>query len=281
MTEQHLGVDRSTPDHRSMLEDTAAAVMLPNLAPMVRKLAEDEPIELVWTNELGGTTYRVGHRYLKWAPAGSGLELQPEADRLAWAEPFHPVPRVLDVGADQSGSWLLTAALPGENAATSRWRGCPEVAVPALGRGLRAFHEALPVESCPFRWQDDEWLPVLSERAAAGAVEPARWHSEHRGMSVADALARAADPPPIDRLVVCHGDACAPNTLLSEDGEWTAHVDLRWLGVADRWADLAVATWSTVWNYGPGWEEPLLAAYGIDPDPDRTAYYRLLWDLGP
>jgi kanamycin kinase len=35
------------------------------------------------------------------------------------------------------------------------------------------------------------------------------------------------------------------------------------------------------WNYGPQWEGLLLSAYGIDPDPDRTRYYRLLWDLGP
>jgi hypothetical protein len=34
--------------------------------------------------------------------------------------------------------------------------------------------------------------------------------------------------------------------------------------------DLAVATWSTTWSYGPGWETP-----------DGTSYYRLLWDLGP
>jgi kanamycin kinase len=53
------------------------------------------------------------------------------------------------------------------------------------------------------------------------------------------------------------------------------------LGVADRWADLAVATWSTQWNYGPGWEQPLLAAYGVAADPERIRYYRLLWDLGP
>jgi kanamycin kinase len=51
--------------------------------------------------------------------------------------------------------------------------------------------------------------------------------------------------------------------------------------VGDRWADLAVATWSTEWNYGPGWENDLLRAYGVDPDPERVAYYRLLWDLGP
>ena len=32
---------------------------------------------------------------------------------------------------------------------------------------------------------------------------------------------------------------------------------------------------------GPGWETPLLDAYGIAPDPERTRCYRLLWDLGP
>ena len=83
------------------------------------------------------------------------------------------------------------------------------------------------------------------------------------------------------RLVVCHGDACAPNTLLHADGRCSGRVDVGALGLADRWADLAVATWSTRWNYGPGWEGWLLDAYGIDADPERTAYYRLLWDLGP
>jgi kanamycin kinase len=90
-----------------------------------------------------------------------------------------------------------------------------------------------------------------------------------------------AQPPPVDRLVVCHGDACAPNTLIGDDGSFVGHVDLGSLGVADRWADLAVATWSTTWNYGPGWEEPLLDAYGVNADIERIGYYRLLWELGP
>jgi kanamycin kinase len=78
---------------------------------------------------------------------------------------------------------------------------------------------------------------------------------------------------------VCHGDACVPNTLIGKDGRCCGHVDLGSLGVADRWADLAVATSSTVWNYGPGHERRLLDAYGVKPDPDRTFFYRLLWDL--
>ena len=47
--------------------------------------------------------------------------------------------------------------------------------------------------------------------------------------------------PALD-LVVCHGDACNPNFLLADDGNFTGYVDLGGLGVADRWADLAVAS---------------------------------------
>ena len=57
------------------------------------------------------------------------------------------------------------------------------------------------------------------------------------------------------------------------------HVDFGRLGVADRWADLAVATWSTEWNYGDGYEGLLLDAYGVEPDPERTNFYRWLWDF--
>ena len=78
-----------------------------------------------------------------------------------------------------------------------------------------------------------------------------------------------ADAPPADRLVVCHGDACAPNTLMADDGTFSGHVDLGDLGVADRWADLAIAT------HVAGLELPdrgsdgggiLLDAYGVTPD---------------
>jgi aminoglycoside phosphotransferase (APT) family kinase protein len=76
------------------------------------------------------------------------------------------------------------------------------------------------------------------------------------------AMAAAAETPPDDRLVVCQGDACAPNTILTPDGRCSGHVDLGSLGVADRWVDLAIATWSTDWHYGPGWQRHLVDASG-------------------
>jgi kanamycin kinase len=49
--------------------------------------------------------------------------------------------------------------------------------------------------------------------------------------------------------------------------------------VADRWRDLAVATWSVTWNLGPGLEQTFLEAYGAPYDEEQSRFYRLLYDV--
>jgi len=226
----------------------------------VRALARGASLEPVWVNELGGVTFAADDgRYIKFGPRNAETTFAGEAQRLAWARPFTPVPDVLEVGGDLTHEWLVTAALPGETAVAPRWVADPATAVRAIGEGLRALHDALPVAQCRFEWS-------VSSRFA---------NAHGRGIRIPEEL---HDPPAVDRLVVCHGDACCPNTLIGPDGRWTAHVDLGALGVADRWADIAVAAMSTGWNYGPGWEDPLIEAYGVEPDRERLAYYRRLWD---
>lgn len=166
-----------------------------------------------------------------------------------------PVPRVLGVGGD----WLHTAGLRGVSAVHPRWLARPAQAARAVGAGLRALHDRLPVADCPFDWSVNARL--------AGLAPPQR-----TGLGAS---------PPIDKLVVCHGDACAPNTLIGDDGRCCGHVDLGALGVADRWADVAVATLSLGWNYAGGpWDTEFFTAYGLEPDPARLDYYRRLWDAG-
>ncbi len=239
----------------------------------------------VWRNEVGGLTFEVDAEpdrcFVKWSPTVSGIDLRAEARRLEWAQAFTPVPRVLDMGADDRGTWLVTAALAGQNAVATRWKTDPATAVIAIGRDLRLLHDRLPVQECPFSWSAQDRLAVATTRAAADLIDRQRWHAEHRSLPVENALQVLADIPPTDHLVVCHGDACAPNMLLTDDGQWSGHVDLGSMGIADRWADIAIATWSTQWNYGPGWENLLLNAYGATADPLRTRYYRLLWEFEP
>lgn len=229
----------------------------PPVPPIVLALAAGHPVHAVWRNELGDVTFRIngGAEFVKVGGAHS-VDFAGEAGRLRWAAEHIRVPLVLDFGVDNGMAWLRTRGLPGVSAVHPRWQADPVLAVRAIAVGLRTLHDSLPVSSCPFDWSVDRRLPSL---------RPA-----HR--------ANLPDPPPIDRLVVCHGDACAPNTLIDDTGRCCGHVDLGELGVADRWADLAVATLSLGWNYpGPNWEPEFFDAYGIDADPMRIDYYRRLW----
>lgn len=138
-------------------------------------------------------------------------------------------------------NWMITAAIDGRSAVDVEGA----IAARALGTGLRALH-GLPVDDCPFDWS-----------------------AEQRG---------GVDVPAIDRLVVCHGDACVPNTLVGADGQWVGLVDLGALGVADGWSDLAVASMSLGWNFGDGFEGEFFDAYGIARDELRIRFYRDLWN---
>ena len=214
---------------------------------VVNRIADGREVSAVWVNELGGTTFSVGAgaefvaEFVKVYPDEHTHLLAAEEPRLRWARQFTTVPEVVDSGP----GWLHTRGLRARSAVDPRWAGEPRTAARAIGAGLRRLHDALPVTDCPF--DRPSWVPP--------------------------------DAPAADRLVVCHGDACSPNTLMADDGTFVGHVDLGDLGVADRWADLAIATLSLDWNFGTDdFQAVLLEAYGVAADADRIAYYRHAWD---
>jgi len=210
---------------------------------VVSNIAGGRPVAAVWVNALGGLTFEVdgGREYVKVTPPRWAQCLEAEIERLRWAAAYVRVPRVLGAGS----GWLHTAGLAGSSAVVPPWVADPRAAARAVGAGLRLLHDALPVGNCPFG--------------------PPAW---------------VGDQPCIDRLVVCHGDACAPNTLIDADGHCSGHVDLGDLGIADRWADLAVAEWSLRYNYRGDWRDEFFDAYGVAPDQERMNYYLRLWEAG-
>ena len=134
---------------------------------------------------------------MKWTPAESGINLAAERDRMAWAAAYTPVARPLDLGADAAGSWLVTTALPGENAVSPRWLADPRTAVTAIGTGLRALHDRLPVADCPFSWAAAERVAQAQRAAAAGWLHLGRWHEEHQPLGVDRALELVGEIPPV------------------------------------------------------------------------------------
>ncbi|WP_353080749.1 phosphotransferase [Tessaracoccus lapidicaptus] len=197
---------------------------------------------LVWRNELGGLTARlVGPDeqplYAKWSPE----DLLPEAERLSWLASRFPSPRMADYEEVDDGWLIVTLGMPGESAVGSVGMADPDRAAAAIGEGLAILHSLDPTD-CPFGPAD--WIGYQDD---------------------------------VNLLVVAHGDACAPNTLIDAAGAFVGIVDVGDLGVADRWADLAIASWSLEWNFGPGHEDALWAGYGEAPDPERIRRYRTLW----
>jgi kanamycin kinase len=173
-------------------------------------------------------------RYLKVHPAGTGIS--DEATRLRWAAQWVRVPRLIEYGSDGFRDWLMTAELSGVDASRHPWRQAdPARLAKAVGEALRAFHDAIPVDECPF------WFP-------------------------------GADTEPGADLVVCHGDYCLPNVFLS-DTEPTGYLDLGAVAVGDRWLDLAIGLRSLEHNLGTGLQDDYLTGYGLALDEaKRTAW---------
>ena len=219
---------------------------------IVVTVAAGRSIELIWRNDLGGLTFRIEDQFVKWNPRATGADLERERLRLNWLVGRHPVPLVVAAGSDAVAQWLITEALPGECAVGDTWRARRPEVILAIATGLRTLH-AIPIADFPATWTSEVWVG-----RAPDSLGPR---------------------PPVDQPVLVHGDACAPNTLISPAGQWTGNVDFGDLAVGDRWADLAIASLSIDWNFGEGHQDELFRAYGIDPDEARIDYYRSLWHL--
>lgn len=236
----------------------AADLPVPDL---VLALANGRQVTPVWRNRIGGTTWLLGGEhatYVKVGPAHHEFEIASDIARLDWVSAYVTTPTVLGSGTTDGIAWLETAALSGWGAISGHFdprTTSPEAMAAALGRALRSFHDAVPVEACPWTWSVEDRL--------AGAPLLTR--------------ARFAADPPLDP-VVCHGDACNPNFILDDSLACTGYVDLGRLGVADRWADIALATMSLGWNFGPGLTAAFLDGYGTHLDASKLGYYQALWD---
>jgi kanamycin kinase len=251
--------------------------------PELARVAPGWSAELAYRLVSGLTTWRLqgpdgAVRFAKVDTAGAYPSLRAESERMIWAVAYLPVPIVVALEEFGGTTVLVTEALPGRDATDPLWRDDLSALVHAMGRGLRRFHEAVGEEWCPFRFDLERALDHVERRVEAGAIA-GNFHDIHADLTAEAARERLRETRPEDEdFVVCHGDYCAPNLLL-EGRLVTGYVDLGELGVADRWWDVAVGAWSAGWNFGEEHEARFYEGYGIEPDPERIAFYRLLYDL--
>lgn len=201
-------------------------------------------------------------------------ELRGEVVRLEWLRGGVPVPEIVHVHEDALGIWLVMTAIPGAN--LTHFSGeSPAVKrrlAEELARALRRFH-ALEPHGCPFNHSAAREI----ERLEAQVSEREASVGESPGLQVArvklEAL-RAALPE--EDPVLSHGDACLPNILMLGH-ELSGFIDLGAAGLGDRYRDLERACWSLSYNYGEGYDEVFLSAYGLtEPDRRKLSFYREL-----
>ena len=73
----------------------------------LQQFAAGVDVELVWRNELGGLTFRVGDRFVKWNSRSAPIDLRRERERLEWASSRHPVPAVVGWDEDETAQWMV------------------------------------------------------------------------------------------------------------------------------------------------------------------------------
>ncbi|MEU8813424.1 APH(3') family aminoglycoside O-phosphotransferase [Actinoplanes sp. NPDC048796] len=201
-------------------------------------------------------------------------DLVGEGARLSWLRE-HGIPAAEVI--DCRPGLLVTAEVPGVSAA-EKW---PEASRPrivdALADMIHALH-ALPIAECPF----DRRLSVVMPEALAADVDLDDVDDERTGWTRDELVAQLISTQPSkEDLVVCHGDLSLPNVMLDpETWQVSGFIDAGRLGVADRWADLALVVRSLTEDFDPRREprpaDRFLNRYGIELDPLKNDFYRLL-----
>ncbi len=213
-----------------------------------------------------------------------GTQLSGEAARIEWlAAQGAPVPEVVEHGEEDGVAWLVTRALLGRRA-SAPWPAGQRAEVIDTVADIALTLHALPAADCPFDRSLAVTVPQAQAAGVAGLVDLADLDEERRGWGTERLLAElAATVPHHEDVVVCHGDFCLPNVLVDpETLRPTGVVDLGRVGIADRYADLALAVRSLAGpfnrQYGPDDAQRFLDRYllGAPVDNDRLAFYCLL-----
>lgn len=201
------------------------------------------PVQL---GESGDRVYRRSDG-ISYAKIGARSRLDNERLRLEWLSTTDiSSPVVLDwIVSSEGRACLLSSPIPGVPASTLSAPALKRAWL-SLARQIKALHD-LPVTGCPF----SRSLPLMMARAegivARATVNRDFLAPEQRDTPPPVLLAKLKEELPkrlsqeTEHLVVCHGDACLPNFMIDpETLRCTGMLDLGRLGIADRYADLAL-----------------------------------------
>jgi aminoglycoside 3'-phosphotransferase-2 len=250
-------------------------LQLPSLPLPLTYLERDYDFHQVLQGRSSASVYRLERAgrpclFLKAATESDASALRGEAERLGWLHGRLPVPELIEFAENSYGAYLLTSIVPGDDLTSFNKAGddSKRRMTVLLGEALAMLHE-VDAADCPFLHSVEHELARVKQLTGV---------AEEGDMSALLLELQSAAPPEVSQ-VLTHGDACLPNVLVLDD-RLSGFVDLGSAGLGDPYRDLAQTLWSLEYNYGPGWEEEFLEAYGMaGMDRGKLDYYLKLSSL--
>jgi kanamycin kinase/aminoglycoside 3'-phosphotransferase-2 len=213
--------------------------------------------------------------YLKISPRLPAHSLQKEKTKLEWLKNRLPAPEVRLFAEDEDTDFLLLSALRGVDASGIFLKKDISPVIEQLTVGLKTIHR-LPIDNCPLDERNDYKIELARKMVENNLVDEDDFDEINRGKTAENLFRELiASAPGDEDLVFTHGDYCVPNIIL-ENGNLSGFVDWGNAGVADRFQDLALLTRSVRYNFGAEYEDKVFEIYGIEPDPKKIRFYRLL-----
>ncbi|MGH2497959.1 MAG: APH(3') family aminoglycoside O-phosphotransferase [Ktedonobacteraceae bacterium] len=250
----------------------------------MRRLLAGSTLHPVSIGESGDQVFRIVRPdgtacYLKIADSPwQREELLAEKEHLEWLQGRLAVPEVYGFSTDNERTFLLLSEIPGLESCDKTFERDIPIVVRLLAEGLQLIHR-VEIVDCPFDRRLDHMIALAKRRVEAGLIDEADFDEQRKGTRARELLELLIkSQPEVEDAVFTHGDYCLPNILIeSSPARIAGFIDWGRAGIADRYQDLALATRSLAYNFGPGWEPLLWEAYGLQTvDPAKIEFYKLL-----
>ena len=178
--------------------------------------------------------------------------LHQEAQRIKWfVKENLGVPLIQYISADKD--YLLTKAADGLDA--THFLQEPEKICQAMAKALRELHQLRPADF-PTNHHLAHYRKVAQENYEKGYFYPKALLPQFGITSRKEACQLIQEKGHLlTENALIHGDACLPNIILKENGNFSSFIDVGLAGMSDRHIDIYWVIWSLHYNLGS-------AAYG-------------------
>ncbi|MEM9955568.1 MAG: APH(3') family aminoglycoside O-phosphotransferase [Chloroflexota bacterium] len=216
-------------------------------------------------------------QYLKVTDKTSRMPVYEDYKRLRWLQNKIPVPDIMDYAETGTHQFLLMSACAGLHPLHDDLAWEADKRTKLLAENAKQFH-AIDAVDCPYHVSFDEQIAIARHNIDAKRIDLAYWEENRYPQTIEDGFAELVSLKPAEEdFVVTHGDMYPVNMRVdSNTGQLTGFIDVGRCAVADRYTDLALIVNAIGWHLDDDAIDNFFKHYGIVPDKQKLAFYRLL-----